>query len=284
MPRFDTTAPVGVDVTLDVGAVHVIADGAGAAAVTVNPADPERAADVQAADRAEVELVDDRLVVRTSETRRLGTLVGPNARTGAVDVVLEVPEGVALHVTGHVVAVRVDGPIGAARIRTGVGAIHLDRTADVSARTGSGDVTVADIDGGGKLHGAGTIRVGAARGSLEVKNQHGPIEIGAATGSVRLRSAVGDVTVDTVGGEVDARTSAGSITIARAVSGTLDLRTATGDVRVGVPEGTSVHLDATTRFGRIDRQLSASDGPADGDRRAAITAHTGAGDVLLHRA
>jgi hypothetical protein len=51
-----------------------------------------------------------------------------------------------------------------------------------------------------------------------------------------------------------------------------------------VPEGTSVLLDATTKLGRVDQQLTAADGPAPSDRRAEIRAHTSLGDIVIHRA
>ena len=283
MPSFDTAAPDRVEVLLTLGNVHVITGARERASVTVNPADPDRAQDVQSADRADVELVDGQLRIRATDPRGLRKLVGPGARTGAVDVVVEVPDDVALTVSGQVATVRVDGRLGATQVRTQVGAIHLDRTGDVTARTSGGDVTIGHAAGTARVQGAGTIRLGHLAGPAEVKNFTGPVEVGTAEGSLRLRSATGDLVVESSGTDLVARTAHGSITVGAAAAGILDLRTPTGSIRVGVPEGTSVLLDASSKLGHVDQQLAAVDGPAPTDRRAEIRAHTGMGDIVVHR-
>jgi DUF4097 and DUF4098 domain-containing protein YvlB len=283
MPHFDTEDPDRVEVTLTIGAVHVITGARDQASVAINPADPERAKDVQAADRAEVEFTDGRLLVRATGPRRLGNLLGPT-RPGAVDVVVEVPDNVALTVSAQVATVRVDGRLGRTEIRTQVGAIHLDRTGDVTAKTSGGDVTIGHVGGQARVQGSGSIRLGTLTGSAEVKNLSGPVEVGSAEGSLSLRSGTGDLVVDAAGTDLVARTANGSITVGAAATGTLDLRTPTGSIRVGVPEGTSVLLEATSKLGRVEQQLAAADGPAPTDRRAEIRAHTGMGDVVVHRA
>jgi DUF4097 and DUF4098 domain-containing protein YvlB len=284
MPRFDTAVPDRVEVTLSVGNVHIITGARDQASVTVNPADPERAQDVQAADRAEVELANGRLLVRATDPRPLGKLIGPGARTGSVDVVIEVPDDVGLTVAGQVATVRVDGRVGRTEIRTQVGALHLDRTGDVTARTSGGDVTIGHAGGQARVQGMGTIRLGTLTGPAEVKNISGPVVVGSAEGPLRLRSSTGDLAVDAASTDVIARTAGGSITVGAATAGILDLRTSGGTIRVGVPEGTSVLLDATTKLGRVDQQLTAADGPAPSDRRAEIRAHTSMGDIVIHRA
>jgi hypothetical protein len=284
MPRFDTAVPDRVEVTLSVGNVHIITGARDQASVTVNPADPERAQDVQAADRAEVELANGRLLVRATDQRPLGKLIGPGARTGSVDVVIEVPDDVGLTVAGQVATVRVDGRVGRTEIRTQVGALHLDRTGDVTARTSGGDVTIGHAGGQARVQGMGTIRLGTLTGPAEVKNISGPVVVGSAEGPLRLRSSTGDLAVDAASTDVIARTAGGSITVGAATAGILDLRTSGGTIRVGVPEGTSVLLDATTKLGRVDQQLTAAEGPAPTDRRAEIRAHTSMGDIVIHRA
>lgn len=284
MPQFDTAPPDRVDVRLTAGNVHVITGARDHASVTVNPADPDRAKDVEAATGAEVDLVDGQLRVRASEPRALSRLVGPGVRTGFIDIVIEVPDDVAFTLAAQMASVRVDGRLGRAEIRTQMGAIHLDHTGDLSARTSGGDVTVGDVAGTARVQGMGVIRLDHLAGPAEVKNLTGHVEVGSAEGSLRLRSATGDLTVGVATGDVNARTSQGSITVGSAGAGVLDLRTSMGSIRVGVPEGTSVLLDATTKFGRVEQQLAATDGPAPTDRRAEIRAHTSMGDIVVHRA
>lgn len=285
MPRFDTAAPDVVHVRLTAGSVHVITGAHGSASVTVNPADPERTKDVEAAERASAELTDGRLVVEAAEQGRLANLlIGPN-RPGFVDLVLEVPDGVALTVTGPMASVRLDGRLGRTEIRTQVGTLHLDQTGDLTAKTSSGDVTARHVAGQARVQGAGAIDLGTITGAGNVKNiSFGPIHVGTAEGPLRLRSATGDLVVDAAATDVHARTSTGAITVGAATAGTLDLRTPTGTIQVGVVEGTSVLLDATTKLGRVEQRLDATDGPAPSDRRAEIRAHTSMGDVVIHRA
>ena len=284
MPRFDTAAPDVVDVRLTAGSLHVIAGDRDTASVTVNPADPQRDKDVQAADGATVELVDGRLVVDAAEQGRLARLlIGPN-RPGLVDLVIEVPTDVALMVGGPMVTVRVDGRVGRTEIRTQMGALHLDHTGDLTARTSGGDVVARHVAGQARVQGMGTIDIDTITGAAEVKNTTGPIHVGTAEGPLRMRSATGDLVVDAAAADVHARTPMGAITVGAAMAGSLDLRTSYGQIRVGVVEGTSVLVDATAKGGRVEQRLEATDGPAPSDRRAEIRAHTGMGNVVIHRA
>lgn len=285
MPRFETAAPSVVHVRLTVGSVHVITGVRDTASVAVNAADPERAKDVEAAERATVDLTDGRLVVEAAEPRRLGNLVGLGpSRPGAVDLVLEVPDDVDLTVVAQIATVRVDGRLGRTEIRTQVGALHLDQTADVTAKTSGGDVIVRHVAGQARIQGSGTIDLGTIAGSAEVKNLTGPIHVGTAEGSLRLRSATGDLVVDTAAADVHARTATGAITVGAATAGTLDLRTPSGRIQVGIVEGTSVLIDATTKIGRVEQHLDTTDRPAPTDRHAEVRAHTSLGDVVIHRA
>jgi DUF4097 and DUF4098 domain-containing protein YvlB len=284
MPRFDTAAPEVVHVRLTAGSIHVITGERDTASVVVNPADPARAKDVEAAARATVELTDGRLVVDAAEPRGFVRLViGPN-RPGVVDLVLEVPDDVALSVAAQIATVRVDGRLGRTELRTEVGALHLDRTGDLTARTSGGEVTVRHVAGQARVQGSGLIDIGTVTGPAEVKNLSGPIHVGAAEGPLRLRSSTGDLVVEAAATDLHARTATGAITVGAATGGTLDLRTPSGGIRIGVVEGTSVYLDATTKLGHVEQRLEATDGPAPSDRRAEIRAHTGIGDVVVHRA
>jgi hypothetical protein len=285
MPRFDTALPDIVHVRLTVGSIHVITGARDAASVAVTPADPDRAKDVEAAERASVDLIQGRLVVEATEPRRLGNLVGLGpSRPGAVDLVLELPDDVDVTIAAQIATVRVDGRLGRTEIRTQVGALHLDHTGDLTARTSGGDVTARYVAGQARVQGLGTIDLGTLVGPAEVKNLSGPIHVGAAESPLRLRSHTGDLVVEATASDVHARTATGSITVGAATAGILDLRTPMGGIQVGVVEGTSVLVDASAELGRVEQQLDATDGPAAGDRRAEIHAHTSMGDVVIHRA
>lgn len=98
-----------------------------------------------------------------------------------------------------------------------------------------------------------------------------------------LAQAADDISMELAPTSV-ARTANGAITIGAAAAGTLDLRTPSGSIQVGVADGTSVLIDATSKFGRIEQRLDAMDRPAATDRRAEVRAHTSMGNVVIHRA
>jgi hypothetical protein len=302
MHTFDVPDPILVDVALTVGSVHVIASDRRDATVTVRPSDASRDRDVDAADRAEVELVDDRLLIKATEPWRL--LLGPNSKAGAVEIVLEVPTGSALHVDaltgnrtvglGVIADVRTDGTMGDVEVKASMGQIHLDRTRRATVKTSGGDVTIQRAGGDVKVTGAGQIHLGAIEGTAEVKNINGPIWIGEVTGPVRARSHNGDIAVDRPGDEVVARTALGNVSIGAVRRGSISLRTGSGGIDVGVVTGTAVHIDAASKFGRVDSSLEATSyrmvvqdrlaGPDGAAQTAEIEAHTAYGDIVIHRA
>lgn len=117
-------------------------------------------------------------------------------------------------------------------------------------------------------HASGAVRITGLSGALTVRHQYGPVEIDEAAGPVDVAIKTGDVT-------------ARFRSIPRTASVTL--RTANGDVRLGVPPGASIQVDAETNVGVVQTH-----GLSMGPQRltpvhagARYAAQMGAGDAVV---
>lgn len=283
MPTFPTPEPIAVTIDFALGDVHVIASDRDDTVVAVNPSDPSRPADTEAAERTTVELDAGRLVVRAPKPRGLGKVVGPTSRSGLVAVVIELPSGSQLDCTGSVGDVRADGRLGEVRVKVAVGHIHLDETGEVDLAT-TGSVTVGRVAGDAAIKGAGEIHVTAIHGDAQVKNATGRTWVGEVTGELRIRSSNGEIAIHRSGGLAIAKTANGDIRIDEVAGGSIDLATGFGQVDVGITADTTAWVDAHSRFGQITRDLDDAHAPGDDRSTAEIRARTSYGDIAIHRA
>ena len=86
-------------------------------------------------------------------------------------------------------------------------------------------------------------------------------------GSVRLSAVDGDVEVGRLNGPAEISTMRGDIRIGEAVRGTVVLSTQSGSISVAAAAGVSATLDAGTSLGRVSNALK-NDGAAELDIRA----------------
>jgi hypothetical protein len=123
--------------------------------------------------------------------------------------------------------------------------------------------------------------------ALDLRTSNGGITVAGVGGSVRARTTNGSVRLEDVAGRVMARSTNGSITtvVSRplAADDALELRTTNGAIRVGLPDGTSARIEASTTNGRIStdfpvtvqgqigRRLSATLGDGGPEIRANTT-------------
>jgi DUF4097 and DUF4098 domain-containing protein YvlB len=280
MPSYDSPLPITAAVDIYVGYVQLIASDRTDTVVDVRPSDPADSSDVEAAGATRVEFLNGELTVR-----------GPkrtfdfSKKSRSVDVVIELPTGSQAQVDVAAGSVRSTGQLGECRVKNSMGRINLDRTGSLRADTSAGDVTVGDIGGDAELHsGTGQITAGDIAGSARVKNSNGNTELGAVAGDLRVRAANGNITVARVGGDVDVKTSMGHISIGELVRGEAGLNSSMGNLEFGIATGTAAWLDLKTSFGRVDNELTASEGPEQSDHTVRVTAHTSTGDIVVRRA
>lgn len=223
-----------------------------------------------------------------------GLLRGLLGRGGGVAIVVHLPPGSTLEVTGKSSGVVAEGRYGQARLATA-----------------SGNVSVEDVDGDLRVETAsGAVRIGAVGGRVTVSTASGAVHCRTLTGPGELTTASGDVTVQAAGGHLTVGTASGSVhlgrlgegcrvrsasggqSLDRVGAGRVQLDSVSGDLSIAVLRGTAVDVDAQTVTGHLTSDIEL-DGPAEvgaAEVRAAegpqltIEARTVTGDVGIERA
>jgi hypothetical protein len=281
---FETDQAIAVTLALSRGMVHMIGGDRTDTVVTVNPSNPNRPADVEAAQQTGVDLTYGTLSIRATRRRGIAWhLLGPG-RDGSVDITVELPEGSSLSTEAGVGDFRCDGRLGDVDVRTGAGNVRLDRTGTLRVHVGAGRVTADRIAGTATIVTTGEMTIGTVNGAADVKNHNGKTWISRVAGDAHVKSANGDITIEEAGGDVTAKTANGDIRLGRAIRGLATIETACGGLEIGIAEGTTAWIDATTKFGRIHNGLSPSGSPEHAAETLEIRARTAFGDVLITRA
>jgi DUF4097 and DUF4098 domain-containing protein YvlB len=280
MTTFDTPDPIAVDLEVGVGDVRIEASDRTETTVEVRPSNPDKAADVTAAEQTRVELANGRLTVKTpSGWRRLG-----RDRDASVDVEISMPSGSSLRAEVGVVDLHATGRSGECHARVGVGDVSIGEVGPLNLKTGAGDVTVDRVLGKAEVAtGSGAVRVGQVEGTAWVKNSNGDTWIGEVVGDARVSAANGTITIDRTGAGVVAKTANGRVHLGEIALGVAVAESAFGDLEIGVREGVPAWLDLRTKFGRVRNELEASERPASGEESIEVHAHTSMGDISIHR-
>lgn len=283
MSVFETPQPIDVNVEIQIGSVHLMAADRKDTTVVVNPSDPSRELDVEAARKTEVDLTaGNRLIVKTPHPRGVvGSVFG---RHGSVDVVIELPQGSAVDVSNGMGDIRVDGRVAETRLKSGAGEVQADVTATAQLVSGFGNLSLGSATGEATLTTTGDIRIGQIDGNAVVKTSNGNTWVDEIVGHLRVKSANGDIEVGRARASVVARTANGAIGIGEVQAGSINAQTAAGAIRVGVKDGTPAWVEARTKFGRVRNTLVAADRPETSEQSVEISAWTGFGDITVHRA
>ena len=243
MPKFDTPEPITARIETAAGHARLSATDRDDTVVEVRPCNESRAADVRAAERTRIDFAHGTLTVSVGRWGPFG------ARTGAVEVAVELPSRSRLDISVASAQVRADGEYADCRLASASGNLAVDRTnGDGSVSTASGDVSIS-----------------------------------ALNGDLTFQAASGRLTVERLHGTLKTRTASGSVAVATAVHGEISAHTASGEVEVGVAPGTAARLDIISGSGGVTSELQPSDGPADGDDTLLVHVRTGSGDVAVRR-
>lgn len=209
MQSFNTPTAISVVLDLPAGRVQLIAADRADTTVEVLPASTGKNRDVQLAEQTSVTYADGVLRIAVPEPKN--RLVG---HSGSVEVTVQLPTGSRVEAT--------------------------------SAST--------------ELRGVGTL------GDVVFEGAYRQIKIDEA-GSVRLSAVDGDVEVGRLNGPAEISTMRGDIRIGEAVRGTVVLSTRSGNITVAAAAGVSAALDAGTSLGRVSNALK-NDGTTELDIRA----------------
>ena len=261
MPTFDTPQPITARIESAAGHVRLTASDRSDTVVQVRPSDASHAADVRAAERTRVDLMGDTLNVSVGRWGPFG------ARTGAVEITVELPSRSRLDISVASAYVQADGDYASCRLASA-----------------SGDLNVAHVEGHIEADTAsGRIAVDAARGNGSISTASGDATIGELEGDLKFDAASGRLSVERLRGSLRARTASGRIAVATGFHGEISVRTASGDVGVGVAAGTAARLDIITGSGVVTQDMRPSDAPAEGDAALVVNVRTASGDVAVRR-
>jgi DUF4097 and DUF4098 domain-containing protein YvlB len=282
MPTFATPEPIDADLDLVVGDARITASDRTDTVVEVRPSNPDKDADVRAAEETRVEFsaASGRLTVRAPKQRGFGR----PSKTGSIDLTLELPAGSRIDGAGAVATFNLAGRIGACRLRSSTGDIQIEESAALDVSTSVGEITVERVSGDADVRtGSGRVRIRHVTGTAVIKNSNGDSWVGEVTGDLRVNAANGDIVVDRAGGNVDAATANGDVRVGGVTRGSATLKTALGQIEIGVNEGTAARLDAHTSLGRVVNQMTTADQPAPTDETVDVRARTSYGDILIRR-
>lgn len=278
MPSFDTPEPISITAHVEAGSIQFTAGDRLDTVVEVQPRDPKREQDTRATEQTEVTFANGALTIRTPKSSLFG-------RTGTVDVMVELPTGSRIDVTGAWTQVLGEGRLGEVRVKTSSGDVRLDTTGPLNLIASHGSITVDRVEGMAEITtSSGSLRVGVVDGPAVLKNSHGTTTVDAATGELRVSGANGDIEIRRAEDSVTATTAHGTLRVGEVASGTVQLETSYGAIEVGVHEGTAAWLDVSSTSGQVRNTLAASDTPEKTEDAVKIRARTRHGNIDVRRA
>jgi hypothetical protein len=281
MPTFDTPNPITAVISVVGGDVRIDAGDRTTTTVTVAPSDPSNDEDRNAAEQTRVEYTGGQLLVRAPKLRSWL----PRSTGGSIELTVELPAGSHVQGGGALADFTTEGPLGQARIKTGMGDIRLAQAEVLNLKTGVGDIFVDRATGHADITASsGEVRVRELDSSAVVKNSNGDTWIGQAGGELRVSAANGNIAIESAQAGVVAKSANGDVRLGEAVRDSVVLETKLGDLEVGIPEGTAAWLDVRASAGRVYNRLDAAQGPEASAEKVEVRARTSVGDVVIARA
>jgi DUF4097 and DUF4098 domain-containing protein YvlB len=288
LSTFDTPAAVAVVLDLYVADVRFAVSDRTDTIVDVRPSDPNKGADVKAAENTRVEYDEaTRTVSIVSRKPRSRFVNFSTKRPESIDVVVELPTDSDVRGEADLGDFQADGALGTVVLKTDLGAIRLAETGPLNVKNGLGAITVDGVSGAADVHASsGDIRLGAVDGTADVSNSNGKLWVGVVTGPANVKCANGSVSVDRALTDITAESSHGEVRIGEVVRGKVSASSKNGSVEVGIREGSAAWLELNVGVGRVYNELDSAEAPADGEPvdRVEIHAFTKLGDVTIRRA
>jgi hypothetical protein len=156
--------------------------------------------------------------------------------------------------SGDLEVADVAGPV---EISTGSGDITLGRIRDdVTARTGSGDIELQGAASARTSTGSGNVIAQAVRGDIDARSGSGDIIVGqAGKGSVEVSTGSGNIELTGATGPLHVRASSGDIRLEGVPTSDWDVSASSGSVRLRLTEKAGVDLDLRSSSGRIETSV-----------------------------
>ena len=276
MPTFATPEPIVATVQVAGARVRVNASDRTDTVVRVEPVNPADETDVKVADRTKVAFADGRLSVKTTVS---------GAKTGSVDITIDLPAGSSLvSYLGHS-SVHAEGSFGECELHTASSRVRLDRIDALQANMGAGELAVGHVAGRARIDGSViAVRIGEAGGAVELSNSGGPTWIGHASADLDLSSDGGGFDIDRADGSVTAKTGDGAIRIGRLTHGRATLWNSSGNIEIGIGEGVAARVHADSKRGTVRNTVPTEEQRATSEDELTVDARTRHGDIIVQHA
>ena len=160
------------------------------------------------------------------------------------------------------------------------------RLSKLEVNTASGDVQVENVERDVKIHSAsGHVQLGSVGGRTDVNTASGDVKVDSAGGGGTIRSASGDVQIAEAARQVKLQTASGDMVISSIAEGSIDVKSASGDVRVGIKQGSRLHVDARSLSGDTTSEVELGGvETATGGPLVEVKGTTMSGDIRIVRA
>jgi DUF4097 and DUF4098 domain-containing protein YvlB len=281
---FDTPGEVGLDIRLGAGEIRLETGEAEQTTVELEPL-RDNDASREAVENARVEVREHggrhEVVI---DVRGRGRSI---LRHTEVLVAVSCPHGTSVESKTGSADVEGRGRFGSVEVETGSGDVELGEVAeDARIDAASGDVQVAAVGGNARINTAsGDVQIRSIGRDAKINSASGDVIISEVGGELSVNSASGDVLVREARSSVSVNTASGDQQLGSVSIGRVELKSASGDLKVGIAEGSLLHVDARSRSGEVRSELPVSDLPPEGDGPTVeLRANTMSGDITVARA
>jgi DUF4097 and DUF4098 domain-containing protein YvlB len=286
--NFNTPSPITVALSLYVADVRFTASDRTDTIVEVRPSNPNKAADIKAAENTRLEYDDaTRTLSIVSRKPRSRFVNFSSKRPESINVVIQLPTDSDVRGEAEVGDFQSDGALGTVALKTDLGAVRLAETGPLNLRGGVGEITVEAVGGSAVVHSASNdIRIGAVDGTADISADNGKVRVGLVTGPAEIKVANGSVSVDRALSDITAGSSNGEVRIGEVVRGKVSATSKNGGVEVGIREGSAAWLELKTGVGRVYNELATAEAPGADEPvdKVEVHASTKLGDVTIRRA
>lgn len=272
--EFEAVGPIAVAAKIRSSDLVVTAsEMAAQVLVTVEP----RRGGEEVAQLTRVEMVGGRLEIVVPKV-----VSGLFRSSGSVHIDAVVPAGSSLVVESGSGDVRTSGQLGDVDARSGSGDVDVADAGGLHVTAGSGDVTVESADRVKVTSGSGDVKVGRVASRAELRTGSGDIAVQETT-DLSIVTGSGDAVIGATAGFVEMSTGSGDLVLRRASDGEVHAKSASGDVVVGVARGTAAMLDCSSISGRVSSDLESGDAPGEGELGVVLRLRSVSGDVRVGR-
>jgi DUF4097 and DUF4098 domain-containing protein YvlB len=213
---------------------------------------------------------DDFTITQNGDTvtvRRPHGSEGWGLREASTRIRVELPPATTVRISVASAEINAEAKLAEAFIDTASGDVSLSEVGDAKIKSASGDLSIDTASGEVSLRTAsGDVRIGDVAQRLDVTTASGSVDVAFARGDVASSAASGDLAIDRFEGS------------------DLNLKSASGNIRVGLPRGTKVALDARSLSGHIALpERIPTSGTRDDRRQVRAKLRTISGDIEIIR-